>query len=64
MRPAFARETAWGYPVFATITGSFGYWLNGVGQRQSAMLEMRRQSLLEKRKRQAERDARGEGIAV
>lgn len=63
MRPPLARETAWGYPVFAAIAGSFGYWLNGVGQRQSAMLEMRRQSLLEKRKRQAERDARGEGIA-
>lgn len=51
MRPFLARETLWHYPLYATVTGSFGYWLVGVGERQTSYLNQRRESLLEKRKR-------------
>lgn len=51
MRPFFARDTILHYPVYATVTGSFGYWLMGVEQRQINYLNQRREVLLEKRKR-------------
>ena len=47
------------YPVFGGAGASFGYWLTGVTARQNAILAERRKSLLEKRKRRAEREARG-----
>lgn len=56
MRPLFNRGSIWVYPVYASIGGSFGYWLMGVEQRQVEFLSSRRESLLEKRKRRAERD--------
>ncbi|CAZ81177.1 unnamed protein product [Tuber melanosporum] len=56
MRPFLARDTAWGYPVFAAVSGSFGYWLSQVDKRQTEILARRRESLLEKRKRARERD--------
>ena len=51
MRPFFNKESLWVYPVYASIGGSFGYWLMGVEQRQFRMLADRRDALLEKRAR-------------
>lgn len=63
MRPFFTRNSAWAYPAYAGIGGAFGYWLQGVEQRQIAYLSERRDALLEKRKRRAERDG-VEGTAL
>ncbi|KMQ47805.1 hypothetical protein HL42_1570 [Trichophyton rubrum] len=57
MRPFFNKESLWVYPLFATVGGSFGYWLEGVEGRQLKMLAERKRILLEKRQRRAERDA-------
>jgi len=57
MRPFFQRGYLWVYPLFAGIGGSFGYWLQGVEHRQLKMLQQRKEILLEKRKRRAEREA-------
>ncbi|KAF8454355.1 hypothetical protein BGX38DRAFT_1173201 [Terfezia claveryi] len=51
MRPFFSRSSIHGYPIFAAIGGGFGYWLQGVTERQQAVLEERRTALLEKRRR-------------
>lgn len=61
MRPLFAKERLWVYPFFAGIGGSFGYWLTGVEQRQLQILADRRDRLLEKRRRRAEREAAAAG---
>ena len=55
MRPLFNKESLWAYPLFAAAGGSFGYWLTGVENRQMKLLAERRDSILEKRKRRAER---------
>jgi hypothetical protein len=57
MRPFFNKESLWAYPVFAGAGASFGYWLQGVDDRQQAILGARRTRLLEKRARRAEREA-------
>jgi len=57
MRPFFNKESLWVYPVFAATGASFGYWLQGVEGRQQTILGARRQSLLEKRARRAQREA-------
>ena len=57
MRPFFNRESLWVWPLFATVGGSFGYWLTGVEGRQMAILAERREALLDKRRRRAEREA-------
>lgn len=63
MRPFFNRGSLWVYPIYAGIGGSFGYWLNGVESRQVAFLQQRRDSLLDKRRRRAERAAlEGKGV--
>ena len=56
MRPFFNKESLWAYPVFAAFGGSFGYWLTGVENRQLKFLTERRNALLEKRRRRAERE--------
>ena len=56
MRPFFNRESLWAYPVFAAAGGSFGYWLTGVDNRANDLLRERRDALLEKRRRRAERE--------
>lgn len=56
MRPFFNRESLWVYPLFASVGGSFGYWLQGVEKRQLRVLGERRDSLLEKRRRRAEQN--------
>ncbi|KAI3321735.1 hypothetical protein HD806DRAFT_536826 [Xylariaceae sp. AK1471] len=57
MRPLFNKGSLWAYPVFAGVGASFGYWLQGVDERQTAMLEERKQVILGKRARKAARDA-------
>lgn len=51
MRPIFAKESLWVYPLFAGIGGSFGYWLQGVDNRQLKILAQRREAILDKRRR-------------
>ncbi len=64
MRPFFQRGSLWVYPLFASIGGSFGYWLKGVEDRQMKMLTQRKELVIEKRRRRAEREAKaGEGGA-
>ena len=61
MRPFFNKESLWVWPLFAGIGGSFGYWLSGVEVRQLAILAERREALLDKRRRKAEREAAANG---
>ena len=56
MRPLFNKNGLWAYPVYAAAGGSFGYWLTGVEKRNNQVLVDRRNSLLEKRRRRAERE--------
>ncbi|OQE23852.1 hypothetical protein PENSTE_c008G06524 [Penicillium steckii] len=56
MRPMFCKDALWAYPLFASVGGSFGYWLQGVEQRQLKMLAQRREAILEKRRRRDERE--------
>jgi hypothetical protein len=60
MRPFFSKQSAVGYPIFAGAGASFGYWLSGVQNRQEQILGQRREQLLAKRQRRAEREAAGE----
>jgi len=57
MRPFFNKESLWVYPLFGGVGASFGYWLQGVDDRQQKILGARRTALLEKRARRAEREA-------
>ena len=61
MRPLFSHRTWTGYPIFMAVSMTFGYYIEGVEDRQFEMMEERKQKLLAKRARQAEREARGEG---
>ena len=45
------------YPLFAGIGGSFGYWMQGVEERQVKLLQQRKDIIIEKRRRRAEREA-------
>ena len=58
MRPLFRADSLWALPVFAGVGASFGYWLQGVDQRQNQVLADRRNVLLEKRRRRAEREGK------
>ncbi|KAF8465314.1 hypothetical protein BDZ91DRAFT_849371 [Kalaharituber pfeilii] len=51
MRPFFSRETALGYPLYIGAFGAFGYWLQGVEMNQTKILEERKLTLLEKRRK-------------
>lgn len=57
MRPFFQRGSLWVYTLFAGVGGSFGYWLKGVEDRQMKMLQQRKEIIIEKRRRRAEREA-------
>ncbi|RAL07642.1 putative NADH-ubiquinone oxidoreductase 14 kDa subunit [Aspergillus homomorphus CBS 101889] len=59
MRPILARESLWVYPLFAGVGGSFGYWLQGVEERQLRILAQRREAILEKRRRRDDRENSG-----
>jgi len=54
MRPLFHKRTWIGYPIFASISGAFGYYIEGMEERQQKILEARKQRLLEKRARAKE----------
>jgi hypothetical protein len=56
MRPLLNKESLWVYPLFAGVGGSFGYWLQGVENRQSKILAERREAIIEKRRRRDERN--------
>lgn len=56
MRPLLTKESLWVYPIFAGVGGGFGYWLQGVEQRQLKILADRREALLAKRRRRDERE--------
>lgn len=65
MRPLFRPLKAlWAYPFFATVGGSFGYWLTDVHSRQLAIMNERKQNLLDKRRRRAEREGTRVDAAV
>ena len=64
MRPLFHKSTAIGYPIFASIGGAFGYYLEGVEDRQKKLLEDRKAKLLAKRARHAGRDETEAGEAA
>jgi len=57
MRPFLDRRAMLGFPIFAAVGASFGYWLDGVDKRQTAVLAERKAALLEKRQRRAQMDA-------
>jgi len=57
MRPFFNKESLWVYPIYMAGGAGFGYWLQGVEDRQNDQIAERKQSLLEKRARKALRDA-------
>jgi hypothetical protein len=63
MRPFFQRGSLWVYTLFAGVGGSFGYWMKGVEDRQLKMLQQRKEILIEKRRRRAEREAVEGGAA-
>lgn len=46
----------WAYGIYGGLGASFGYWLEGVEERQMRYLRETRDRLLEKRKRRAERE--------
>ena len=56
MRPFFQRENWLIYPIYGGLGASFGYWLQGVEDRQMRYLSETRQRLIEKRKRRAQRE--------
>ncbi|KKY36264.1 putative nadh-ubiquinone oxidoreductase 14 kda [Diaporthe ampelina] len=56
MRPLFNRGSLWAYPVFAGCGASFGYWLQTVDEKQTALLTERKESILAKRARRAARE--------
>lgn len=64
MRPMFAKESLWVYPLFAGIGGSFGYWLQGVDNRQLKMLAQRREAIMEKRRRRDANEGKVEETAA
>jgi len=59
MRPFLNRKDMLGFPIFAGVGASFGYWLQGVDERQTAVLAERKAAILEKRARRAQREAEG-----
>ena len=64
MRPLFHKNTLWSYPVFAGVGASFGYWLQGVDDKQTSILNERRQAILEKRERRRQREQEGDSAAA
>jgi len=63
MRPIFHAKSLWAYPVFGACGASFGYWLQNVDEKQTATLNERKEAILEKRARRAQREQE-EGTAA
>jgi len=53
MRPILQKQGAWAYPLYGTVGASFGYWLQGVDDRQTAVLAQRKLAIMEKRAKRA-----------
>lgn len=56
MRPFFSRQNWIIYPIYGGLGASFGYWLQGVEERQMRYLGDARQRLMDKRRRRMERE--------
>lgn len=56
MRPFFQKENWIIYPIYGGLGASFGYWLQGVENKQMRILGETRERLIEKRRRRAERE--------
>lgn len=54
MRPF--HKQPWAYGIYGAIGASFGYYLQGVDDKQMTYLRETRDRLIEKRQRRAERD--------
>ncbi|PHH77102.1 hypothetical protein CDD80_926 [Ophiocordyceps camponoti-rufipedis] len=61
-RPFFQKESLWTYPIYALGGASFGHWLQGVDNRQTARLNERKEMLLAKRARFARGEDRGRDL--
>jgi hypothetical protein len=57
MRPIFNKGSLWAYPLFGASGAAFGYWMDNVEESQIKILSQRKQSILEKRQRRAERES-------
>ena len=57
MRPFFNKGSLWVYPLYGAVGASFGYWLQGVDETQTKMIQERKVQILEKRARRAQREA-------
>lgn len=64
MRPFFNRKSLWAYPLFGGVGASFGYWLQGVDERQTKILQDRKAAILDKRARRAEREASASAVVA
>lgn len=53
MRPILQKQAAWAYPLYGAVGASFGYWLQGVDDRQTAVLAARKLAIMEKRAKRA-----------
>ena len=62
MRPF--HHQLWAYGIYGGLGASFGYWLQGVENKQMRYLRETRDRLLEKRKRRAEREGIDLGAGV
>lgn len=61
MTNPLTRRHLWGYPVFASCGAGFGYWLQGIDEKQTAVLAERKKLILEKRARRAARESEEAG---
>jgi hypothetical protein len=63
MRPFFNRGSLWAYPLFGGVGASFGYWMQGVDERQTQPLRDRTPPILPSRARRAARPANAAAAA-
>lgn len=52
--PAFKNEDAVGYATVTGAFGAFGYWMSGIVDNQNAMIEQKKEQLLQNRARAKE----------
>ncbi|KAK3712019.1 hypothetical protein LTR37_009331 [Vermiconidia calcicola] len=62
MRPF--HQQLWAYSIYGGLGASFGYWLQGVEDKQMRYLSNTRDRLLEKRRRRAETDGAEQGMTT
>ena len=64
MRPMLYKQGLWIYPVYAAVGASFGSWLQGVDEKQTTILNARKEMILAKRARRAEREKESAAAAT